>query len=180
MERTKNKKLALLGAIVLAITLVFSALLMPAKATAHVRAEFTGDSLVGTTWQFNEADYITTPSVKEEYYLSFNTNSESMSSLIIGQRDEKRNIQYDYSTVLYGVVWELEAYRTIEITGGTDATNSTLIAWLNENATLLSYVEPTPSPSTGVVDSALTVAIFAVTVGFALAFVGFNRKRNVA
>ena len=69
---------------------------------------------------------------------------------------------------------------TLNIIGGDDTNNSVLISWLNENATLVSGDNPTPSPSTGVVDSALTVTIFAVAVGFALAFVGLSRKRNVA
>jgi hypothetical protein len=31
--------------------------------------------------------------------------------------------------------WVLPIYKTITVTGGTDATNSTLISWLKANAT---------------------------------------------
>ena len=43
--------------------------------------------------------------------------------------------------------WSNESYRTIEITGGTDATNSALIAWLQANATQV--VAATPSLNFG-------------------------------
>jgi hypothetical protein len=33
--------------------------------------------------------------------------------------------------------WTNENYKTIKITGGTDATNTTLISWLYANATLV-------------------------------------------
>ena len=39
--------------------------------------------------------------------------------------------------------WMEEAYRTIEITGGTDATNSNLISWLVQNATYQAPPVPT-------------------------------------
>jgi len=55
---------------------------------------------------------------------------------------------YGYSTYVrfqtIGDGWVNEAYRTIEISGGTDATNPALISWLEANAT---NVTPAPTPS---------------------------------
>lgn len=46
-------------------------------------------------------------------------------------------------------VWVSEAYKTIEITGGTSVTNSTLIAWLEANGTLTPPVVTAGSISIG-------------------------------
>lgn len=52
---------------------------------------------------------------------------------------------YSYGRVYdsYNNTWANTAFQTIEISGGTDATNSTLISWLESNAT--QQVEPTSS-----------------------------------
>lgn len=48
---------------------------------------------------------------------------------------------------VYSDNWTNEAYRTIEITGGTDATNANLISWLQANATQIT--EPSNTFSIG-------------------------------
>lgn len=55
--------------------------------------------------------------------------------------------------------WTDQPYRTIEITGGTDATNPDLIAWLSQNATQIIPVNPSISIGT----SALTKAFIGAT-----------------
>lgn len=93
--------------------------------------------LTGYTWVGNEPSYITTPYTNEGYYLSFtDLSNNSYSFFGIGRFDGKKSINYDLEMVLYGASWVDDSYKTIQITGGSDVTNSTLIAWLGLNGTL--------------------------------------------
>lgn len=98
-------------------------------------------NLTGTKWYFN-----TNPDVSmmigaplELYFTSNNTN---YTRIRYGKDGPERFITYSIGTsatlVYQATTWEDEAYRTIEITGGSDATNSTLITWLKQNAQLWS------------------------------------------
>ena len=103
--------------------------------------------LTGTKWvlnssiqPFHEADF-------RYYAINYISNGNNYSSIYY---DDDGNIlyglQYIGNTVdtVYSYSWDSRwqdgtwsspAYRIIEITGGTDATNATLIAWLQANAT---------------------------------------------
>ena len=95
--------------------------------------------LTGTTWYFNDtlsiasADYAT-------YSINFTYNTYSnATSLQINGGYGNGAMLYDSTNVYYGSpstgYWSDSNNRTISITGGTDATNATLIAWLQANAT---------------------------------------------
>lgn len=108
-------------------------------------------NLTGTTWLFNSEFE---PSVYEDTFnINFTSNNtdytvfrRSYSSGCTMYRLNSSDIpgtQVYYfsgqpipSGATYG--WQLEAYRTITITGGADATNSTLISWLQAEATFVS------------------------------------------
>ena len=93
--------------------------------------------LTGTTWVFNDIITINDNYSWDINFISNNTNfafikhSTSFSG-ILNYLDGEQN-----STGVYaGNRWRNEAYKTITITGGTGATSTTLISWLQANATL--------------------------------------------
>ena len=167
---TKYKKLSCYLIIFLAVIFAVCPAFLSPKPSANLHASGEITDLTGTKWEFNDAENINTLDINEEYELSFNTNSESKYSLRIGRNEGKKTIWYDYATALYGASCMDEAYRTIEITGGTDATNSTLISWLQSHATQI--VTPEPTPSTGVIAnifvSTAMVSLFALLIVFAV------------
>ena len=92
--------------------------------------------LAGTTWYFNET--ISLPSGNVSYALNFTSNSTDY--LEMSKVGPPGTLKYGNELVYvdYGFiapVWATAAYRTISITGGTDATNADLIAWIEANAT---------------------------------------------
>lgn len=105
--------------------------------------------LTGTKWVINES--LTIPAFTGMFEPNFISNNTSYSKFYLGCDDDDRynlpnRIYYSddsyVNTEVYNAgQWANEAYRIIEITGGTDATNATLIAWLVENATQV--IEPT-------------------------------------
>ena len=97
-------------------------------------------TLAGTTWLINSIPTI--PNIETLYRLSFTSNGNNYSNFVFGA------IEITVDSIRYSVdgagvfvynkntqVWVNEAYKTVAITGGTDATNSTLIAWFEANAT---------------------------------------------
>ena len=112
--------------------------------------------LTGTKWVLNRNLGTTTPagteysygighSFNEYYSLNFASNSNNYAQFWFRGLGEGGETQLRYSsTIVNGALsadggaqyWEDEAYRIIEITDGVDATNSTLIAWLYQNAEL--------------------------------------------
>lgn len=118
------------------------------NATQIAEPEIT--DLTGTTWLIDD-----TLQVPDEAFnlpcndLIFTSNNESYGGLLIN-----RNIRYNVFMIQYGgdlvydynnysgqgIGWVFQTYRTITITGGTDATNADLIAWLQSNA--VQQVEP--------------------------------------
>lgn len=92
--------------------------------------------LTGTKWYFNQ---------------TIGGNSQGSNLNFLSNDTEYQGFQFNGSnTFIYATKglsggfhnvwssnggWQNEAYRTIEITGGNDATNSALIAWLQANAT---------------------------------------------
>lgn len=113
--------------------------------------------LTGYTWVGNQI--IDTSSIYSSFWLDFKSNNiifqrisiEETTSELAGLKyktvfDTYFVYAYDYDggESYTDGVWSNNAYRTIEITGGTDATNSTLITWLQNNGTLTA---PSPTPS---------------------------------
>lgn len=99
--------------------------------------------LTNTTWLFNDVISYMSSSWSIDF-ISNNTNYT-----IIRNRYDMY-IAYD-STNAYDFdqnIWVNNAYKTIAITGGTDVTNSTLISWLEANATLQDSGGGDTSPTT--------------------------------
>ncbi len=97
--------------------------------------------LTGTTWVWTEVPQ-GTGLVEEEwvtYNISFSSNSITYTSLQVWEAEAgtELSIYYGNNTSAYefSTGWVNNAYKTISITGGTDATNGDLIAWLEANAT---------------------------------------------
>lgn len=100
-------------------------------------------NLTGTTWYFND-----TIDVSELFNFSITFDSRNFSEnlqtynelMVVYDGPESPKLQYGpvldrYVSDGQAGHWAFEACRTISITGGADATNSGLIAWLQANAT---------------------------------------------
>lgn len=106
--------------------------------------EYGTPGLAGTTWLFNNSPAL--PSGTTKFYIDFLSNNVSYTRIdISGVSATDGTMGYTgqssvtaYMKVGSYIHWESEAYKTISITGGTDATNATLIAWLQANATQVS------------------------------------------
>lgn len=94
--------------------------------------------LTGTTWYFN--DHLQSLTPIGLYDITFINNNHEY--IKIGNSSTyPDDIWYRSSsgtTYAYEEGWILQSYRTINITGGTDSTNSGFIAWLEANATQVS------------------------------------------
>ena len=90
-------------------------------------------NLTNTTWQFNAS--LTFPSAEDSFTLNFTSNGSTYSSFEwdYGELYFGSTIAYDTS---FGGTWS-QNYRLVTVTGGTDATNSTLISFFTNNATLM-------------------------------------------
>lgn len=93
--------------------------------------------LTGTVWVFNNS--LSFPSNAHTYNLSFVSNNVNYTSIYVSDSDESwLDYRYTGTTTQSYTAWDgwtNNAYKTIEISGGTDTTNSNLILWLKENAT---------------------------------------------
>lgn len=125
--------------------------------------------LTGTTWLIDEQPEMLgydEDGIGLTYYINFLSNNTIYSNISNTEEIERwQQLYYNGpGNVVYSqrTGWANENYRTIEITGGTDATNSDLIAWLEANGTLTA---PQPQP-TG------TNNIWLGTTKLAKAFVG--------
>ena len=101
--------------------------------------------LSGTKWILNSS-WTTMPNglsatedngANDGYSINYTTNGSSASSISFYDTDYPDLLTYGTlgTAVSRGWSWTSQAYRIIEITGGTDATNATLISWLEANAT---------------------------------------------
>lgn len=109
--------------------------------------------LTGYTWLGNNSLDLTNVNY-ETFNINFTSNSFTLHSLYFHDSSKDTYMYYytgydtngdqkpAYQVSLGG--WTNSTYKTIQITGGTDATNSTLIAWLGENGTLTA---PAPTPT---------------------------------
>lgn len=130
--------------LVISLVLVFFifGVSLPLFITNHrkVKAD-TITNLTGTTWVFNNS--INFFYWSNRFYINFTSNNTNYIQLYMLD-DEERNIYYYTSSNSVGVYydgWQNDNYKTITITGGNDVTNSTLISWLQDNAT---QEQPTP------------------------------------
>ena len=101
--------------------------------------------LTGTTWLINSS--YSDPSSTIWKSINFTSNSMSFNAITIyDDMDNEQTIAYrgaeEYPTIVYSWGWTNEAYRTIVITGGTDATDAILIAWLEANASNVTPASP--------------------------------------
>lgn len=102
------------------------------------------DSLSGTEWQFNSS----VTSVVGNWTtvnLNFQSNNNSFTSMVGYTSGGKVYLQYKKSGTtieVYNQVdgWLDESYRTINISGGNDSTTSSVISWLQANATIQSDI----------------------------------------
>ena len=88
--------------------------------------------LTNTTWIFNN-----NPDMDVEgglYSINFISNNTSYTEIRFGEIGNYR-LLYNSTSAYRSGTWNNENYKTIEINGGTDSTNSTLISWLESNAT---------------------------------------------
>ena len=104
--------------------------------------EYGSSGLVGTTWLFNST--FADANMNKTWNIDFISNSQEYTKLYITSfAGFGEMIMYDSNevyTYVQGIQtgWLDQAYRTISITGGTDAKNADLIAWIEANATQLS------------------------------------------
>jgi len=96
----------------------------------------TLSDLTGTTWYFNEHPTISIELYLLDCWINFTSNSENYSNLMVEYKSQSVcAVTYDALGMYWNGAWSSEAYRTISITGGTDATNADLITWIQANAT---------------------------------------------
>ena len=136
----KNKKGLVLS--VLFVFFIFGVTL-PLFITNHrkVKADTITD-LTGTTWVFNDTQNWTTDL---NYDINFTSNNIQYTKLYVYYDDSLDYYYYNSSNGyvnVYHYSWVNQEYRTIYITGGTAATNTTLINWLQAHAT---QQQPTPT-----------------------------------
>lgn len=101
--------------------------------------------LTNTTWLFNDSPSVSGGIEDNGFNINFTSNSTNYNRIRLGQDGPEgmailyfiidSNIQADYAYEQNDGGWADNNYKTINITGGTDATNSSLIAILTTNAT---------------------------------------------
>ena len=94
--------------------------------------------LTGTIWKFNSK---IKPISGMTYVIDFISNATNYTQILGVAALNIVNLNYDATRAYNGIStgsWSNYNYRIIEISGGADATNPNLIAWLYENAELLS------------------------------------------
>ena len=103
--------------------------------------------LTNTKWVLNNvltADQSIENNFGLDGYINFISNNIESSNFYLFYDGDELQLSYNnvsgYVYYNYNGGWINQAYRIIEITGGTDATNASLISWLTSNATQV--VEP--------------------------------------
>lgn len=109
--------------------------------------------LTGYTWVGNDQ---LTSQLNNQYNISFisnNNNFTYIKSAAVIISGETMHILYYNEQPIYSyndIQWVNNTYKTIQITGGTDATNASLIAWLEANGTLTPPTPPQPSTTNNI------------------------------
>lgn len=125
----------------------------PDEAYYDTIGDLTGYTWVGNSSLSNIApsgtDITSKDGMAENYAINFTCNNVSYTYFNVLDRDyspygyfysnEALNSD-DGTTVVYTESWISDNFKTIQIIGGTDATNSNLIAWLENNGTLTAPV----------------------------------------
>jgi len=99
--------------------------------------QITVSDLTNTTWLLNDTlqrDPI------GDFYINFKSNNTNWTKFDAVLLFDDGELYYNEINV-YSRGWTLDAFKTIQITGGTDVTNTTLITWLQTNATQLSVTD---------------------------------------
>lgn len=98
--------------------------------------------LTGTTWVFNNSLTSFRAPRKEDILITFSSNSNTYYGIgLTSYQGTVETIVYYLDNAMstfhtaYYYSWLNENYKTISITGGTDATDTELIAWFQANAT---------------------------------------------
>ncbi len=164
----------------MAIMLLAASMIFGAEANLKLHAEAEITDLTGTTWEFN--DVITFPgeytwSISGSYWFSDGEPGDFTSLMFILVNPDPFFfwiMETDYDMV-WSTGWAGSIPLTIAITGGTDATNGTLISWLQSNATQIVDTEPTPS--TGVVASVVEPMVAVLMLSSLVAVV--LKKKDV-
>ena len=195
MEKVKNNKLVWPGALIIAFTFMFSALIMPmaANRTVHATSSFDGTSLAGTTWDLSELGELN-PDNEFSYSINFTSNGNNYTSFSCKGKDIESVwvMHLDYDTNWTYVVyegdnegsWDDNAHKIITINSGADAVDGgthfeALRAWLNANATLQSSGGGSGGdPATGVVEDTIAISLFAVVAGATISVVLVNNKKR--
>ena len=114
-------------------------------------------TLANTKWVIKDTPTFTSQQqANAQYYdINFKSNNINFHQIVIGWTDSYSD--YEGLQIAYGdninppvdcyhgespTGWTNQAYKTIEISSGTDATNPDLIVWFTENATLQNYEAP--------------------------------------
>ena len=116
-----------------------------------ITGTYTGggiSDLTGTTWTINDDLSSSWGGEIGDFSISFTSNSTSFDYLRVFDSSAPYELIYVNTNeknelAVYGPsggppTWRYTNYKTISITGGSDATNSTLISWLQVNATQVS------------------------------------------
>ena len=133
--------------IIIGLILGFILTFMLALAPQKVKADTTITDLTGYTWTANNK--VSTDHNGSDmaltYSINFNCDNHNYNGITLyrhvpGSPDV---IYYkdDYSNKVYEDRWLSTKYKTLIFTGGTDANNSNLINWLNNNGVLTSPPE---------------------------------------
>lgn len=138
----KNKKGLVLS--ILMCAFIFG-VTIPLFMTNHkkVKADTITD-LSGSTWVVNDYPDVIS---NNTYYIDFTSNNSNWNIFRLSVGNDPSIIYGFQETVYVDGYWYNNAFKTIQITGGNDATNSSLISWLQNNATMT--VAPTPPTPTG-------------------------------
>ena len=140
------------------------------------------NDLTGTTWTINASPSLpssmTTYNITHEFTDVYNDEPYTWQGDVIQMASTKinshKNSPPSNNMIYDGGVWKNEDVRTITFTGGEDATNPSLIAWLYSNATQavteypitydLTHVTATePVPTAALVSGYTTITIAADT-----------------
>jgi len=96
------------------------------------RLEFSVTDLTNTKWVFNNSISLSFG----QYNINYESDGSTFDILNVTSSYLSYDLAGDTSQQAYfNSAWTNQAYRIIEITGGNDVTNSTLIQWLEANAT---------------------------------------------
>ncbi|MBO4570137.1 MAG: hypothetical protein J5689_02865 [Clostridia bacterium] len=105
---------------------------LPLTATQHTSSS-PSPSLASTSWMFNATPNTSALADNTTYAVNFTSNGENFvgiekGSLYYVKADTSRVKAYDDNDG-----WTNEAYRTIQVTGGTDASNNVLSGFVSSN-----------------------------------------------